>query len=137
MQNAPYCDDPNEYDKHIEHIQNSTRTFFPFFIRIHNWLRMKSPAYYRWHLHPMSTVTHLAILSLITIINFANLASMIFAHPPSASGNPQEEFILPSPTHYYPVEFITPSANLNPGPSESPSPSPSSEISPSKLEGSG
>ncbi len=53
-----------ELEKQIEQVQRSTKTLFKFFVPIHNWLRMKSKAYYNWSLKPYSHFLHWAVLFL-------------------------------------------------------------------------
>lgn len=40
------------YEKELRELQQSTATSLPGFTRLHNWLRMHSPAYYWWHIIP-------------------------------------------------------------------------------------
>lgn len=52
----------------IQRVQRSTRTFFPAFIRVHNWLRMKIRLYYWWHTLPLATALHVVILVAYTLV---------------------------------------------------------------------
>jgi len=55
-------------DFEIKRIQNSTKTTFPFFVGLHNYLRMHLSAYYNWHLMPMANLINLIILYFFVIV---------------------------------------------------------------------
>lgn len=43
-------------------VQESTRTTFPAFIRLHDWLRLHVPWYYRWHMFRYIRWVHISTL---------------------------------------------------------------------------
>lgn len=53
--------------------QRATRTFFPIFTPLHDWIRLRSRVYRWWHMQTFSTTTHLIVLaaSVIVLGNFA------------------------------------------------------------------
>lgn len=53
-------------DAEIQRVQRSTKTLFPTFTGAHNWLRMKSQLYYRWHMSSLHTAIHVFVLLAYT-----------------------------------------------------------------------
>ena len=61
----------NELDEKIVLVQNSTRTLIPQLSPLHNYLRQKSPWYYKWHLKPFAKFVHwFALLLYLTALPF-------------------------------------------------------------------
>ena len=71
----------NEFYRKLLRIQRSTGAFFPFFTRIHDWLRMHSRAYYTLHINRWSTAIHVIILLIVVAINILNFISTIVSYP--------------------------------------------------------
>jgi len=61
-----------EVESRINAIQGATKTFFPQFIRVHNYLRNKFSWYEKWHLESRVAKINMAILVIyiLTIIVF-------------------------------------------------------------------
>lgn len=57
----------NSTEEKLIRIQKSTRTTMPFFVPLHNLLRMRLKWYYNWHLWRNSSRAHLAVLFAMTI----------------------------------------------------------------------
>lgn len=55
-------------EKEIEIVQKSTKTTFPVFIPLHNFLRSKSRFYYNWHLNPYAGAVHIGFLILYGLL---------------------------------------------------------------------
>lgn len=58
---------PAAIEQELIRIQQSTRTSFPLFIRMHDWLRMHSRFYYRWHTFKYIRLVHILVLMLYTV----------------------------------------------------------------------
>ena len=73
----------SELDEKVNKIQRSTATKINTLLPIHNQLRMRSKLYYKWHLNPKASLTHLAILAIyiITVV----ISSTYFSIQPSSS----------------------------------------------------
>jgi hypothetical protein len=55
-------------ENEIIRIQASTRTTFPWLTRAHDFFRMRSNFYYRWHLNPRADLYHFfAVLIVVTV----------------------------------------------------------------------
>ncbi len=65
-----------DMEEQILAIQRSTRTLLPGFIRVHNWCRMNSRWYYKWHLFKYATLVHVGVLLLSIITAFALVLSV-------------------------------------------------------------
>lgn len=50
-----------ELDKNIIAVQNSTKTRFKYFLKWHDFLRLHSHWYYKWHTRPYSSAVHYVI----------------------------------------------------------------------------
>lgn len=55
-------------DSEIKNIQNSTKTTFPVFIGVHNYLRMHFSAYYNWHIMPNANVINLFAFNFVIFL---------------------------------------------------------------------
>ena len=80
----------NENEEKLIRIQKSTRTSLPFFVPIHNFLRMRLKWYYNWHLWKHSSRTHVAVLAaaVLGIIGgmWCSVNSVVHPEPIAAAG---------------------------------------------------
>jgi hypothetical protein len=67
---------PDMLDRRTAQIQRSTRTSNRHFAKIHNWLRMHSPAYYWWHTMPAQRY----ILSIVLIVYIGLTVMFVVKH---------------------------------------------------------
>lgn len=77
----------NDFDfieRKIDAIHKSSRTFFPVFQPLHNYLRMKLKWYYKWHLSPHSTKVHFSAATVAVVLIFALLMGL-FPHQTRAN----------------------------------------------------
>ncbi len=78
-----------ELDKKVNQIQRSTATKINTFLPFHNQLRMKSKLYYRWHLNPKASLTHLVVLIsyIVIIVISSTYFTMSLYKSTKAAGN--------------------------------------------------
>ena len=67
-----------ELDSEIVSVQNSTRTTFPIFMRLHDKLRMRFQWYYRWHLQKYTNYYHDAVLVIYIVIFILAIVNIFY-----------------------------------------------------------
>lgn len=67
------------FERELERIQKSTKTFFRALLPIHEMLRLKYGWYYKWHTFSFAKAVHVAVLALFvlstTIFSYLSLAN--------------------------------------------------------------
>jgi hypothetical protein len=61
--------------------QRATRTFFPFFLPLHDWLRLHSKGYRWWHAQIYSTTLHTLVFLLILVISLVSIQTTLSPAP--------------------------------------------------------
>lgn len=58
----------SDLEKKIANIQKSTRTSMHFFVGLNDWIRLRSRAYYNWHLNPNANKIHVSGLFIYVFL---------------------------------------------------------------------
>lgn len=71
--------------------QRATKTFFPWFAPLHDWLRLRNVAYRRWHTFSFSGPIHFLVFIVFTVVVVSNTtyhAQRLLVAGPPGDGNP-------------------------------------------------
>lgn len=67
-------------DRKIAAIQRSTKTTFPIFLPVHNYMRMHFPWYYQWHTSPVANAINIFAFWAINLIFLALIYNELLAN---------------------------------------------------------